>query len=82
MTDEEFRKAFELHRVQQLETMKKVIALCRNLEPQLRDLNAHNTADRLAAVLGEWDANETTIQTLATENPFDLLRYMRTLPIK
>lgn len=70
------RKIQEL-RFRELDAGGRLVAFCRNLETQLRDMNANNTADRLAALLGEIDAIEADGNALVQSDTAAFIALLR-----
>jgi hypothetical protein len=75
--DNSFEKAFfeTMHR--KSEMLGRVMVILRHLEPQLRDLNANNTADRIAALIGEFDALEAQLHAAAIEDKAGMLEFLK-----
>jgi hypothetical protein len=47
----------------------RIVEVCRHLEPQLRDANQHHAADRIAALLSEYDAIEAETHAAVMSDP-------------
>jgi hypothetical protein len=55
---EKFNRRMVELAMRQLNIQERILELCRHLEPQLRDLKADHTADRLLILIDEHDRNE------------------------
>jgi hypothetical protein len=49
--------------------LENLLQICRHLEPQLRDLNAHHSADRIAALVSEYDSLMAEIRNVFENDP-------------
>jgi hypothetical protein len=67
MSDTLGDKAFELTERRE-RAISKPIEVAKAIEPLLRDLNHNNTADRLAAALGEIDAIDAENRAFVHDN--------------
>ena len=58
------------------QAMANLVAFGRTMEPLLRDLNHNNSADRLSAILGEFDAVEAESREFLRSSAPDIMLMM------
>jgi hypothetical protein len=65
----DFGELLEQQNQRRHEILNKLLEVCRHLEPQLRDLNAHHSADRIAALISEYDAVMAEVKSVFEGDP-------------